>query len=93
MTIPGGENAARVNQRRAEDAALAALRRDFTGHKIWRSTRHDGKLGDWVATLHDPKVGVDPTVIGRTADELRTRLVEERDRAQEAPEQARRWGL
>ncbi|SEG82889.1 hypothetical protein SAMN04489712_115102 [Thermomonospora echinospora] len=93
MTIPGGENAAFANQRVQEEAALAALRRDFTGHRIWRSTRYDGRLGDWVATLHDPNAGVDPTVIGGSAAELRTRLVEERDRARKGPEQARRRGL
>lgn len=44
------------------DQALAQLRQDFQGHRIWRATRYDGKLGDWVATLHDPKAGVEPTI-------------------------------
>lgn len=56
------------------DQTLAQLRIDFPGHRIWRSTRHDGCLGDWVATLHDPAAGVDPTVVRANADELRTAL-------------------
>ena len=63
------------------DQALARLREDFQGHRIWRSTRYDGKLGDWVATLHDPKAGVDPTVVRNTAQELREALADELDRA------------
>ncbi|WP_067826956.1 hypothetical protein [Actinomadura kijaniata] len=92
MTIPGGENAARVRQHRTDDDLLAALRREFTGHRIWRSTRYDDKPGDWVATLRDPNVGVDPTVIEQTPEELRERLIEERRRAQGGPA-AERWGL
>lgn len=63
------------------DQALARLREDFQGHRIWRATRHDGKPGDWVATLHDPKAGVDPTVVRNTAEELRRALTIERTRA------------
>ncbi|MQY05716.1 hypothetical protein [Actinomadura macrotermitis] len=79
MTIPSGENAAQDS----EDAALATLRRDFAGHRIWRSTRHDGKPGDWVATLHDPGMGVDATVMQPSPDELRASLEAEARRAQE----------
>lgn len=63
------------------DQALARLREDFQGHRIWRATRYDGKLGDWVATLHDPKAGVDPTVVRNTAQELREALADELNRA------------
>lgn len=67
--------------RNAADQALDRLREDFRGHRIWRATRHDGKPGDWVATLHDPKAGVDPTVVRSTAEELRKTLTIERSRA------------
>ncbi|NDU72374.1 hypothetical protein GWI34_07010 [Actinomadura sp. DSM 109109] len=60
---------------------MSRLRADFTGHRIWRSTRHDGRLGGWVATLHDPAAGVDPTVFADTATDLRVALLRERDRA------------
>lgn len=63
------------------DQALARLREEFQGHRIWRATRYDGKLGDWVTTLHDPKAGVDPTVIRNTAEELREALTVELNRA------------
>ncbi|MBC6460881.1 hypothetical protein [Actinomadura sp. HBU206391] len=38
-------------------------------------------MGDWVASLHDPVAGIDPTVIRSTPDELREALAEERTRA------------
>lgn len=63
------------------DQALAQLRQDFQGHRIWRATRYDGKLGDWVATLHDPKAGVEPTVVRNSAEELRKALTIELNRA------------
>jgi hypothetical protein len=63
------------------DQALARLREEFQGHRIWRATRYDGRLGDWVATLHDPKAGVDPTVVRDTAQELRRALIGELNRA------------
>ncbi|GAA0565266.1 hypothetical protein [Actinomadura livida] len=62
------------------DQALAQLRQDFQGHRIWRATRYDGKLGDWVATLHDPRAGVEPTVIRNSAEELRKALTIELNR-------------
>ncbi|MFI0352515.1 hypothetical protein [Actinomadura sp. 9N407] len=62
----------------ADDQALIRLRADFSGHRIWRSVRYDGRLGDWVATLHDPAAGLDPTVIRRDPGALRTALEAER---------------
>ncbi|MFC6886609.1 MULTISPECIES: hypothetical protein [Actinomadura] len=64
-----------------DDQALVRLRAEFTGHRIFRSVRSDGRLGEWVATLHDPRAGVDPTVMYPTADDLRAALVKEADRA------------
>lgn len=64
-----------------DDQALAALRKAFGGHRIWRAVRRDGRLGSWVATLHDPTAGVDPTVIRDSAGELREALVHEGERA------------
>lgn len=74
-----------------DDQALDQLRADHLGHRIWRSVREvDGLLGDWVATLHDPAVGVEATVICRTADELRVALAAERVRAAKARDGVRR---
>ncbi|GAA2091827.1 hypothetical protein GCM10009780_36030 [Actinomadura alba] len=64
-----------------DDQDLSRLRADHPGHRIWRSVRSDGRLGDWVASLHDPMAGIDPTVIRSTPAELREALAEERDRA------------
>ncbi|MES9543728.1 hypothetical protein [Actinomadura sp. NPDC000600] len=68
----------------AAEKALADLRRDFTGYRIWRATRWDGRLGDWVASLHDPRAGVDPTVIASNPSALREALVHEGERARNA---------
>ncbi|GAA3950143.1 hypothetical protein GCM10023085_35920 [Actinomadura viridis] len=65
------------NQTTSADQALAELRRDFTGHRIWRSVRSDGQLGDWVASLHDPAAGVDATVMRSDPTALREALEEE----------------
>ncbi|MFC5186032.1 hypothetical protein [Actinomadura harenae] len=65
-----------------DDQRLADLREEFRGHRIWRSPRWDGGLGCWIATLHDPMQGVDPTVIRDTADQLRNALLEERELAE-----------
>ncbi|GLZ04463.1 hypothetical protein Acsp03_19290 [Actinomadura sp. NBRC 104412] len=70
-----------MNSANTDDQKLAELREAFNGHRIWRSVRSDGRLGDWVATLHDPAVGVDPTVIGSTAAELHDALIREGGRA------------
>ncbi|KAB2340404.1 hypothetical protein [Actinomadura rudentiformis] len=63
-----------------DDQALARLRADFPGHRIWRSTRYDGLPGDWVATLHDDSAGIDPTVIRDSSADLRQALDAERGR-------------
>ncbi|MGP4026143.1 hypothetical protein [Actinomadura sp. 3N407] len=60
---------------------LDRLREEFTGHRIWRARRWDGRPGDWVATLHDPSAGVDPTVIRADSVALREALVLEAQRA------------
>ncbi|GAA2427154.1 hypothetical protein GCM10010191_44990 [Actinomadura vinacea] len=64
-----------------DDQALARLREEFTGHRIFRAIRSDGLLGEWVASLHDPRAGVDPTVMWPTAEELRAALLKEAERA------------
>ncbi|XVQ10004.1 hypothetical protein ACQP1W_47075 [Spirillospora sp. CA-255316] len=64
-----------------DDQDLARLRADFGDYRIWRAVRRDGLLGEWVATLHDPRVGIDPTVMCPTAETLRAVLVEEAERA------------
>ncbi|TDC57920.1 hypothetical protein E1281_03155 [Actinomadura sp. KC345] len=64
-----------------DDPALRRLREEFTGHRIWRSRRWDGRPGDWVATLRDPAAGVDPTVIRADSAALREALAVERQRA------------
>ncbi|MEV4254284.1 hypothetical protein AB0J52_14120 [Spirillospora sp. NPDC049652] len=66
----------------SDEQALDALRREYTGHRIWRARRRDGRPGDWCATLHDPDEGIDPTVIRSAADELWDELAQERRRAQ-----------
>ncbi|QFG21618.1 hypothetical protein [Actinomadura sp. WMMB 499] len=70
-----------------EDRQLSELRSKFSGHRIWRAVRRDGLLGDWVASLHDPSAGIDPTVICPDASALRDALREEAVRAGE------RWEL
>jgi len=70
------------------DQAMTQLRDEFGGHRIWRAVRWDGRLGDWVASLHDPAEGVDPTVIRDGPEQLRAALVQEKERATE-----RRRGL
>ena len=67
----------------SDNQELVLLRTDFRGHRIWRSIRYDGRYGDWVATLHDPKFGVEPTVIRDNAEDLRNALYTERAKAAE----------
>ena len=67
--------------RQLEEGALEDLRRDFTGHRIWRSIRSDGRLGEWVASLHDPSAGITPTLMHPTPEALRAALVQEQVRA------------
>ncbi|WP_165488455.1 hypothetical protein [Actinomadura formosensis] len=64
-----------------DDPALDRLREDFPGHHIWRSRRWDGRLGEYVATLIDPKAGVDATVMRADPVELRAELMREAVRA------------
>ncbi|MFA1546571.1 hypothetical protein [Actinomadura chokoriensis] len=64
-----------------EDQELARLRQEFTGHRIWRAVRRDGRLGDWVASLHDPAAGIDLTVICSDPAALRDALRVEAERA------------
>ncbi|MFG2087105.1 hypothetical protein [Spirillospora sp. NPDC048824] len=64
-----------------DDRELARLRQDFMGHRIWRAVRWDGRLGDWVASLHDPAAGIYPTVICSDAAALRDALRAEAERA------------
>lgn len=64
-----------------DDPVLVRLREEFTGHRIWRARRWDGRPGDWVATLRDPSAGVDATVIQTDSAALREALVKERERA------------
>lgn len=66
----------------ADDQAMERLRADHPGWRIWRSVKRDGRLGEWVATLHDPRVGVTPTLMEPTPAKLRAVLVEERDQAE-----------
>ncbi|WP_131732369.1 hypothetical protein [Actinomadura formosensis] len=71
-----------MNERRDLEAQqLDRLRNEFTGHRIWRAVRWDGRLGDWVASLHDPAAGIDPTVIRSDAAALRDALRVEAERA------------
>ena len=67
----------------SDDRVLARLREDFPGHRIFRAVRSDGLLGEWVASLHDPRAGVDATVMQPTAEQLRAALVSEAERAEQ----------
>ncbi|MFB4305202.1 hypothetical protein [Actinomadura sp. GTD37] len=64
-----------------DNPALDRLRKDFPGHRIWRSRRWDGRLGEYVATLIDPSAGVDATVMRPNPVELRDELLREAVRA------------
>lgn len=66
----------------SEDIALSELRTDFPGWRIWRAVKRDGRLGEWVATRHDPGAGVSATVMEPTAALLRAALIEEREQAE-----------
>jgi hypothetical protein len=65
----------------SDNHELILLRADFPGHRIWRSIRQDGRYGDWVATLHDPEAGTEPTIIRDNANDLRNALYTERAKA------------
>ncbi|NVI88518.1 hypothetical protein [Actinomadura sp. BRA 177] len=64
-----------------DNPALDQLKKDFPGHRIWRSRRWDGEPGEYVATLIDPKAGVDATVMRPDPAELRAELMREAFRA------------
>nr|BFE32297.1 hypothetical protein GCM10010200_045480 [Actinomadura rugatobispora] len=64
-----------------EEKVLEQLRQEFEGHRIWRSVRADGRLGEWIASLHDPTAGVTPTLMHPTPEALRTALIRERVQA------------
>lgn len=66
-----------------DDQVLARLRADFQGWSIWRAVKQDGRLGEWMATLGDPRAGVTPTLMWPSAQQLRDALVEERRMAEE----------
>ncbi|OLT12715.1 hypothetical protein BJF79_21695 [Actinomadura sp. CNU-125] len=70
---------------------LEQLRADFPGHRIWRGRDGGGRLWCWVATLHDPAAGVEPTVIRSDAAALRQALTEEAQRAQQATRTSGGW--
>jgi hypothetical protein len=74
-----------------DEQLLLRLRTDFSGHRIWRGVRYDGQFGDWVATLHDPAAGVDPTVICSDADTLRKALAREAERAKQRNRSGWSW--
>jgi hypothetical protein len=65
----------------SDEQALAQLRTEFAGYRIFRAMRWDGKPGDWVAALRDPSAGVDLTVIRSSPDTLRAALLAEREAA------------
>lgn len=66
----------------SEDNALSELRTDFSGWRFWRAVKSDGRLGEWVATRHEPGAGVSATVMRPTASLLRAALLVEREEAQ-----------
>ncbi|GAA2607588.1 hypothetical protein SMC26_17855 [Actinomadura fulvescens] len=75
--------AARRAKDEAERRTLDELQAEFAGWKIWRARRsRDGLPGEWLATLHDPQVGVSQTLMERTPDELRAALLREANLAQ-----------
>ncbi|MFI0485549.1 hypothetical protein [Actinomadura sp. 9N215] len=71
-----------MDARGRDERELERLRADFGGWRIWRAVKRDGRLGEWVASLHDPAVGVEPTVMVPTAPLLREALLGQADRAQ-----------
>ncbi|WP_344900366.1 hypothetical protein [Actinomadura meridiana] len=70
-----------MDTRAWDEQELGRLRADFGGWRIWRAVKSDGRLGEWVASLHDPRVGVEPTVMLPTARLLREALVTQAERA------------
>lgn len=61
-----------------DDDVLRRLRTDYPGWRFFRSRTRDGRVGnDWVASRCDDRQGFDPTVIRRSACELREALEEQ----------------
>lgn len=68
-------------QARVDEQELGRLRAEFGGWRIWRAVKQDGRLGEWVASLHDPRAGVEPTLMFPTAALLRDALLQQAERA------------
>jgi hypothetical protein len=71
-----------MDVRERDEQELERLRGDFGGWRIWRAVKQDGRLGEWVASLHDPSVGVEPTLMFPTASLLRQALLRQAEQAQ-----------
>ena len=71
-----------MDARERDERELGRLRDDFGGWRIWRAVKQDGRLGEWVASLHDPEVGVEPTLMFPTAPLLRSALLRQAEKAQ-----------
>ncbi|MFB4305853.1 hypothetical protein [Actinomadura sp. GTD37] len=70
-----------MDVRERDERELGRLRDDFGGWRIWRAVKQDGRLGEWVASLHDPSAGVEPTLMFPTAPLLRKALLRQAERA------------
>ncbi|WP_242883545.1 hypothetical protein [Actinomadura litoris] len=70
-----------MDGRARDERELESLRGDFGGWRIWRAVRQDGRLGEWVASLHDPAAGVEPTLMHPSASLLREALKQQARRA------------
>ncbi len=72
-----------MDGRARDEWELESLRGDFGGWRIWRAVRQDGRLGEWVASLHDPTAGVEPTLMHPSASLLREALDQQAQRARQ----------
>jgi hypothetical protein len=70
-----------MDTRAQDETELERLRADFAGWRIWRAVKQDGRLGEWVASLHDPRVGIEPTLMFPTAPLLRDALLRQAESA------------
>lgn len=68
-------------QAQVDEQELGRLRAEFGGWRIWRAVQRDGRLGEWVASLHDPRAGVEPTLMFPTAAQLRDALLQQAEKA------------
>lgn len=70
----------------AANDTVEAIQTDYPDWHIWRS-RRNGLPNEWLATLNDHdhgrdfKLGLAPTLMERTAAELREQLAEQKPRA------------